>query len=231
MKQVLYTIAIALTLSITVNAQYNKGLRYIGGQMNFYGNTNNILDTLRSENAKTQTCMLVPQIGYYISNTISLGINIKFGIADSELKQLYSSYTPTKIDKYSYHTLSYGLGSFVRKNFEIHEKFSFFAQGEINYMFQLQKFNQWTSDTAHIYTTQNPSYQESITHIINISVSPGFIYQITPKLGIQTSIGNIHYNNSTISNRSLMFDNHNKTTDYGVSINMESFYLGMAYYF
>ncbi|HPM13218.1 MAG TPA: hypothetical protein PK734_06990 [Bacteroidales bacterium] len=98
-------------------------------------------------------------------------------------------------------------------------------------MYQFQKNTKESTDTTVVYPTSDPAYQELTTHIVNITLFPGFVYKVSPKLGIQSSIGNIFFNNSIIENQSLLYDNHNKTSNYGISLNMDSFYLGLAYYF
>lgn len=106
-----------------------------------------------------------------------------------------------------------------------------YVQAEFNYMYQFQTYTQESTDTAKTYPTTNPAYQEMNTNIINLSLFPGFMYKITPKLAMQTSIGNLFYNYSIIQNQSLAYANHNKTSNYGLSINMDSFYLGLTYFF
>jgi len=231
MKKTYFIIVGIIIIHISLFAQQNSNTWYIGGQANFYGNTNDILDTLYSSTTQSQTSMIIPNVGYFIAENLSVGINIKYGIAHAVQTQNYTLTNSNKINTYTCHTTSYGGGLFIRKQIELHEKFYLFVQGELNYMYQFQKNTKESTDTKVVYPTSDPAYQELTTHIVNITLFPGFVYKVSPKLGIQSSIGNIFFNNSIIENQSLLYDNHNKTSNYGISLNMDSFYLGLAYYF
>lgn len=104
MKHVYVLCTFLVVLFSSVNAQIHSGQWHAGGQINLYGNTNNILDTAYVYDAVSQTSMIVPSIGYFVSPTVSVGLNVKYGVAHTVQTHNYELVPTSRTDTYTYHT-------------------------------------------------------------------------------------------------------------------------------
>lgn len=228
MKKILLVL-IALFTIVTCYSQTEKGKKFIGGQLNLSNNTYSYLDTLYKSNRNSFGFQIVPNFGYFIKDNFAIGVNVNFGVSNTTQNQ-EQQYLPTKTTSKS-NSISYGGGGFARYYKKITDNFFFFANGEVSYIYQTQKFVYSNNDPNYVYPTSDPANQEVQTNSISFDVNPGLVYFVTPKLGIQTTFGDIYYNNSTSKNISLLFDNHRNVNDYGINLNISTFYLGLNYYF
>lgn len=211
-------------------SQTEKGKMFVGGQISLSGNTNSNLDTLSKYDYNYVNFTFAPNFGYFIMDNFAIGANINLGVSNSKNDYNYTNQTPSLTTNKST-TLSYGVGGFTRYYINITDNFKFFFNGGINYLHQTQKTTNSNNDPNYIYSTSNPATQEHQINNISFAISPGIVYFVTPKLGIQAAFGNINYSYSSSKNTSLSYDNHNNSNNYGINLNLSTFNLGMNYYF
>jgi hypothetical protein len=204
-------------------SQTEKGKMFIGGSFNLYGNTHSRLDSSYKYDYDRIGFTIAPNFGYFIADNLATGAFINLGFVKSNQTEDYMNRrTYSSMNNYKSNLLSLGLGGFMRYYINITDKFKFFANGNINYQFQSDK---------RTYQNNYPTNQTEESNNISINISPNFVYFVTPKLGIETSFGNIYYDYSSSKNKSVSYDNHDNSSDYGVNLSLSSFYLGLNYYF
>ena len=207
-------------------SQTEKGKMFIGGQVGLTGYTMSLLDSLSGYDHNLAEFTVSPNIGYFIKDNFAIGGTVTFGttsITDSS-----ESFYPTSTSKYTNKSNSfiYGIGGFARKYINITDKFKFYVNGEINYQYETQK-STYSSDNPNT----NPAIQKNQLYSISLAVTPGLVYFITPKIGIQTTFGNLNYSFTSSKNTSHSYDNHNNMTNYGLDLNFSSLSIGLNYYF
>jgi hypothetical protein len=221
---------IAIVTITNCYSQTEKGKKIIGGQFNLSSYNYSDLDTLFKFDRNYLEFQIVPSFGYFIKDNFAIGVNLNFGFSNSTEKNANSYNTLTETTAKA-NSISYGGGGFARYYKKIADKFFFYANGEVAYTYKVQKSDYSTSNPNYVYPPTSPAHQEVQYNTISVEINPGLVYFATPKLGIQTSFGDIFYNNSTSKNISLLHDNHNNSHNYGISLNMRTFYLGINYYF
>ena len=219
----------------TSYSQTEKGKMFIGGsgQINLSGNKVSNLDASSKSDNNTFGFSIAPNYGYFIKDNFAIGANINLGVSNStqNLNYNYINQTPPSTYTNKSNTLSYGIGGFACYYLNITDNFKCYFNGGVSYLYSTQKVKLSNNDPTFVYGTNDPENQEIQTNNISFAFSPGFVYFLTPKIGIQTTFGNIYYNYSSSKNKSLFYDNRTNTGSYGIDLNLSTFSLGMNYYF
>jgi len=210
-------------------SQTEKGKMFIGGQLNLSGSRLSHLDTLYKSENNTVGFSFAPNYGYFIKDNFAIGATVNFGVSNSTQNTSDTQILSTVTRKSN--TLSCGIGGFARYYLNITDNFKFYFNGGINYLYSTQKIKLSNNDPTYVYSPSNPESQEIQTNTISFAISPGLVYFVTPKIGIQTTFGNINYNYFSSTNKSLLYDNHNNVNSYGVNLNLSTFSFGLNYYF
>jgi len=209
-------------------SQTEKGKMFIGGQVSLSGSSQSHIDTSYKSENNTVGFSIAPNYGYFIKDNFAIGATINFGVSNSTQNTSYTS--PITYTNKS-NTLSYGIGGFANYYVNITDNFKFYFNGGVNYLYSTQNTKHSNNDPYYFYSPRNPENQEIQTNAISFSIAPGLVYFVTPKLGIQTTFGNINYNYSSSKNKSLLHDNHTNISSYGANLNPSTFSLGLNYYF
>jgi len=210
------TILVLLTMfAITASySQTEQGKMFTGGQISFLGNSETQFDSLYKYRYNSNGIIITPQFGYFLKDNFAIGANILLqysNIKRTDEKSNVISNTNKSIK------FGYGIGGFVRYYSEITEKFKFFFNGGIDYQYSKEKQTQ----TSNLF---NRDYE---TNHLTLYFSPGLVYFITPKLGIQSTFGNLYFMHSVEKNKVVTYNNNN----YGLNINSSSITFGFSYYF
>ena len=223
-----FFILFAVFLMQTAYSQTEKGKMFIGGQLSLTRNTNSVLDSLISIDNNTGGFSISPDFGYFIKDNLAIGATLSFETSDQT--QNYNDYqfsSSTKtINKYN--TTSYGVGLFARQYYNITGNFKFYLNGGINYEYQT---TMTSTKFTNPYPNNYPYNQENHINNYSINITPGLVYFISPKIGIQTTFGSLNYCYSTSKILNVKYDNHGNTSNYGFNLNLSSFALGLNYYF
>jgi hypothetical protein len=214
----------------TSYSQTEKGKMFIGGQVTLSGNTTSNSDTSYKSDNNSIGFTVAPNFGYFIMDNFAIGANVNLGVSNSTQKQDYPNQTPSEYT-YKYNTLSFGIGGFARYYINITDNFKFYFNGGINYLHQTKKTTYSNNDPNYVYSTSNPANQVTPINNISLFISPGVVYFVTPKIGIQAAFGNINYSYSSSKNTSLTYANHSNSSSFGVNLNLSAFALGLNYYF
>ncbi len=225
MKKLLL-ILVALLCTVSVYTQTEKGRMFVGGYLNLSTSSQASNDTLNNDKYSSFGFQINPGFGYFIKNNIAIGGNLNFGIDNSSQDFEYSGLMPNTTT-YKNNNLTIGADIYAQFYKKIVPNFFVFITGSVDYMHEAQKVE--SSNSNPNYTNPYPIQHHQVNDI-TISIFPGLVYFITPKLGIQTSFGNLHYTYSMNKNTTLTYD-HSSSSTFGLSFRPSSFSFGMNYYF
>jgi len=220
-------ILFALCAVMTSYSQTEKGKMFIGGQLNF----SNDKKTSNLDYADSIEFTIAPNIAYFIKDNFAIGANFNLSTSNYSDKTYYTTYYyPINTPPYTIYTLynssktsslNYGIGGFARYYIKIIDKFKFYIHGSINYSYQSTNTTQTDGSNENLHGNE-----------ILLAVSPGLVYFITPKLGLEASFGNINYSYSKNFDNNLPIENQNTTgSRYGINLNSSTLFLGLNYYF
>ncbi len=209
-KSFLTTVALFTTIAVS-NAQTEKGKFLIGGQLNLTGTNSSNSSTNSTSN--TLGFQISPNAGYFVANNFAIGIRANFGTIINNNNQPAGF---NSIYRNNNNSLNYGIGLFSRYYVKVVNNFSFFIDGHLFYNHTFQK-TESRDGNGYGY---NYSYH---TNTAGVNIAPGFVYFVTPKLGIETTLGRLYYNYSAAGTS----DAH----AYGFNMNVSTIYLGLNYYF
>jgi hypothetical protein len=222
-----FFILFAVCFMQTAYSQTEKGKMFIGGQFSLGGSTNSGLDSLTTNNSNVVTFSISPNLGYFIKDNLAIGVSLNLGNTGETQNYQNSQNIPPYKTTYNYNYTSYGIGLFVRQYYNITGNFRFYLNGGINYSYQTTKLtNTYTDPYAN-----DPTIQENHANNFSINITPGLVYFITPKIGIQTTFGGLNYSYSISTIPNVSYDNHSYSSNYGLNLNISSFALGLNYYF
>lgn len=157
----------------TCSAQITRGTTFVGGS-GFYSRQiyESNPDPNFSYKLSTSSFNLNPKVGYFIADNITVGLGINYNQSKSKAKGNGIN-EPTDNQ---YH--SFGITPFGRYYKMLGERAGFF--GQLTVSFASGK------DESEDFTTRKYSS-------VGAGVAPGFVFFATPKIGIETTIGNLGY--------------------------------------
>jgi hypothetical protein len=209
MKNLLGLIAMIL-LPMIATAQEFNGKKIIEGNLSYNITTDEFVDYNGTSETKTQYLTINPKMGWFITNSSVLGMGIGFEY--------------NKTDREGY---------FSYKNKE--QIFSF-APYFRNYQKITAKLYYTTTINLSLgfgKTNIDDSYKANITNI-SLFIQPGLSYFIAEKWALKANFGSIYYSNDRIKITEGLSPNEDSTLKdetAGISFNMDSFSLGLGYYF
>jgi hypothetical protein len=216
----------ALFLSVCANAQLQKGSSLIGGNINFSSNRQESLPIFgASSHNEGFNFNGLARYGYFIYNNLAVGIqyNYYFSVNKGTYKNSFGS----NVQKNTVRANSPGI--FLRaykptKN----GKFAFFGDLAAYYSWGHGDNTSQSIDPPMPLT--NKSHSETLG--LGINLSPGVVYFVTNKIGIETKLGALSY----VMDKSSNYQGGKKVDDEKestVSLNLSyaSFFIGAHYYF
>ncbi len=228
-KQILLALTI-FTLS-SAYSQTDKGQKFIGGQLNLQGSTSAIIDDLMINNNQTFGINIVPSLGFFIKDNFAVGATLNYGYSRvTQQRETPVVDAPFMLINTNQSTTNgYGIGGFARYYVDLSEKFKFYLNGGINYTYSIQE-KMTTSNDPSNGNPGTPVSQKNVLNTANIAISPGFVFFVTPKFGIQTSIGSAYY--QFTNSRSKQAPTYSSNiANYGFNLNLSSFYFGINFHF
>ncbi len=191
-----FLLILLFLVSFAVSAQLAKGVKILGGNFSICSQNGNGSNSLITNN----NFSIGPSFGYFINEKYAL-------IGTINYSNSYYEYTGLK-----YTLSSFGIGSSLRRYFQISEKFFFALDGYLNF---LRVTDKQTTTVSVLQTTQTPYYN------ISVGFQPNFIFFPSPNLGFSAGLGGLsygHYQNlSTASSSNFVGLNLNSTLTFGVS--------------
>ncbi len=210
---------IFLTLSFTVflfcltaSAQNGKGKWLVGG--NIESSSRNSTLSNPAVDYKSNQMILGPKVGYFLSDRWALGLAPSFSSTHNR-----GSSDVTKAKGYS-------TAPFVRYYQPVGEKLAIF--GELSGISYQSGWHKRTAPDGNLI--QNYDYR---TYNLGVFVRPGIVWFVTPKIGLETSIGSLGYGYYNGKNTVEMPEGTRKTTEEGFSGGLSlsyNFNLGILFY-
>jgi hypothetical protein len=198
-------------------SQTKNGKIFIGGEFSIGGSTStqNIGDTLNKYDGNSFGFRFIPTFGYFVKNNFAIGAKLNLEVSNSKTTNENTNQGSDKSN-----STIYGVGCFVRHYSEIVYNFFFTVECNLSYNYALEKR---TNSNSYL----NSQHREN--NDIGFSITPGLVYFLTPKLGIQSTLGNIFciYNTAKDINQNT----HSNSLLYGIHINYETLYVGLTYHF
>jgi hypothetical protein len=189
-------------LPLIAFSQIEKGRSFISGGLGF---TTNSPDNPQPGSTKNLSRVDVNAMyGYLIGNTWAIGISPSW----SAQKQTFE-------DNSKNHSNSFAIGPFVRKYFQLNDKFYFHLDGGYNFIQQ--------KDFSETPQGDKGAVTKSSSNII--AITPGVSYFITDRVALQAMIGKLSYSkfkNPSTNSGSKAFD---------LNFSISSISLGASVYF
>ena len=208
MKQKLLLITIFLISSFAVSAQVGKGGNYIGGSLSYnydsYGTSStynfNTGYTIYA-NKKITTFTISPQIGFFIGDKWTIGIQPIYSRTSGTEQSNFYSYTTAAnnyVNSNTYHSSVIGLGIYLRRYYMVTDKVGFFPEFGLSSVNNLTYFKYGT---------------------LTLGGSPNIVFFPTPKIGVNLGFGKVAYS----------FDYQAKTSIFNLGLN-NNIAFGLNYY-
>jgi hypothetical protein len=219
MKKILMTIA-AVAFATTMNAQV-----YLGGSLGLQGGTTTkdyvLGNATVSQDVKTFTFEILPEIGYKINDKMAIGtvIGIDFN------KQTTPHETYDDVVKGFY----FNFKPYFRYTFVQWDKVSLFADAQVG-----MRFGKDTHESSASGVTV--SYDEKYTQF-SFAIVPGIAYQASEKVSVVAKLGNglgyWHEKTSTprTSSNGVSYDDQTYTNTYGLNLKTLGLTVGVYYNF
>jgi hypothetical protein len=222
MKKTLLIIVAVFSLSVA-NAQTDKGKMLIGGDLSINGSVNDEYQP----RTKRFDLSVNPKYGYFISKNFLIGteLNVNF----RHTNQFFSEPGYLTLERIKTNLLGIGGGIFGRYYFRIIDNLRFFTNLDLNYNYTTIKKS--TTYEGINPSVANPKPQFTHQHNASASLSPGLVYFMTPKLGIEVSFGSLYFNYYTTKIIDIPASKRGNSTEGGFSLNLSTLRLGLSYYF
>jgi len=222
-------VSVILLAVMTSHSQTEKGRRFIGGTFNLGKSSDSDSNTDNEYDTDLFTFRIAPEFGYFVTDNLAIGVNADYYISNRSHNHM-SVIQPGYRWSEKYGEMGYGAGGFVRYYKKITDNFFFTLNGRISCIHSIQKREYTSSDPLSNYSN---SYKNG-ANVMGVSVAPGLVYFVTPKLGIQSSFGAVYYNytgSKTTSSTITNYQGKGKRNDYGINLNPSTFFMGLNYYF
>lgn len=196
----------------TCSAQITKGTTFVGGSGSYSkGASKSNQDPDFSYEYSNSSLNLNPKVGYFIANNIAIGLGINYYRSKSKSESDFSN--ESNINKQH----SFGINPFGRYYKMLGERAGFFGQLTVSFAKGQLKSNDFT-------------YQKYSS--VGGGVAPGFVFFATPKIGIETTIGNLgfYHNNNKNFSPDLNNSNENKSNQFEANVEASNIFLGINFY-
>ncbi|PTB91185.1 hypothetical protein C9994_16010 [Marivirga lumbricoides] len=211
-----------LAFQINVYGQDLTGKIQLGGTGSFFIDQTEqeyaINSFLVQDEFKTRTISIIPQLGYFVSDKVLIGGRI--GYSNVKVEQFGSGNGSIVIDN-EIKTSLFKIGPYARFHKSLNEQLLLFMQGNIDVGFGTRK-NGRTDETV----------DESIFEI-EAGVRPGILLMVSDKVGIESTFGFLGYKLSQAKLKDTNLDPTptNKDQDFGLDLNLNTFSVGIQFYF
>lgn len=171
MKKVILSIALLSGIAFTTQAQTEQGKFVVGGNISY-----NTLKTDAEGAKSSHEFSILPNLGYFVSDNISIGTGIGYQTFKDSKKSLIGKQE------------AFVIAPFGRYYTPVAEKFKFFGQLSVPMAF---------GTTKAIDEDLKVGDKNGNSTSIGVALSPGFAYFPTSKIGIEFALNGISYNNQS----------------------------------
>ncbi|WP_062062478.1 hypothetical protein [Aquimarina longa] len=195
--------------------EFKKNDIIVSGTFNYSNkNSKSFTNGEEKHSSKINSFTIVPEIGYFLSNNLLIGVRAGYITSTSKNKNS---------NTYNYKERSYKTSIIGRYYFTSKKRISFFVESEVGY--QNTTFKSGSNDANILNSNNNKqeNYSATLTSGINIF--------ITNSLALTARIGKIGYTKSKFRNKHSINENSykNESGEFITSLNMDNFYFGILY--
>lgn len=218
-KKIAFCIPVFLVISLSVNAQFKKGMRMVGanvGSIFFNSTTADVSYPAPTTGFTSKTTSfginIAPTMGWFISDHTVIGISLNINPTNS--KTSYETGTGgNTFQQDKVNGFNFGIGGFGRNYFNSSSSFMPFGQFGANFGISTQKTSGFYIAPANLYkNTYNG--KSSGGFFANAALALGMTKMVTPHTGLDISIGySYSYNKNTYKTTTLRDDGNNGTVD------------------
>jgi hypothetical protein len=221
MKKILL-IAVAVFSLTVAKAQTEKGKMMIGGGFSIYGSK---YDEYQPT-TKRVNLSINPKFGCFISKNVMIGTELDLNYGHTN--QYYSETAYNAPEKIISNSFGIGGGIFGRYYVRIIDNLRFFTNLGLNYEYT-------TTKEVSTYEGPNPLgifHRPQFTHEHNASasLSPGLVYFMSPKIGLEASFGSLAFKYYTTKD-DVPGSKRGSRIEGGFGIDISTLKLGLSYYF
>lgn len=210
-----------LLLQIKAHSQSLSGEIQVGGAGSFFIDQINqnymVNSALVQDVFKIRTISIIPQIGYFVNDNISIGGRI--GYSNVKTERLWSSDGITVVDNESESGV-FNIGPYVRFHKSLNEQLFLFVQGNLDVGFGTIKNGR-----------TDPTIDENIFEV-EAGLRPGILLLLSKKVGIESTFGFLGYKltQTKLKDTNISPTPTNKDQNYGLDLNLRTFNIGVQFY-
>lgn len=207
-----FAILITLLIStIALSAQGQKGMKVLEGNLSYSFSEQENMNTYDPQinTYKSQRLAIMPKIGWFVSKSSVVGTGIGFEYSQQDISSLMDSKSKEHL---------FSLSPYFRNYQKITEKLFFTSTIELALGIGKE--------------SRNDDFKMDIFEI-SLTARPGLSYFLSNNWALKTNFGSLYYrktNKKVIEGHDDQQPKLNDTS-LGINISMESFSLGIGYYF
>jgi len=179
-------------IPLTSLGQISSGTTLLSGSLNF-SSTNYRLNSNDDQTVKNNNFAFTPKAGYFVSDNLVIGAGL--GLNTAKQKNFTTIYSKV---------FGYSIGPFVRYYKFLGEKTALFGDAAINYAHNKAKALDSNQEFVPAYINEN----------ISASITPGFTYFASSRIGLEISLGYLGYT-KTLTERNMNTADYYKNTNSG----------------
>ena len=210
MKKTLVVLGLCLMCAFTVNAQIEAGSISVGGALNVSSSSTKFKSgSSTNDGPKDSQFTFGPQVGYFISDALSIGAGIAYQRSNSsnaagDIKTIRSNFY---------------FSPFGRYHIPMGEKFYAFGEAKLNFGFGSAK-------------RKNDGNTDKIADVssLGVALSPGIIFFPSERVGIELAFNLISFERTADKDPDNS-DNKNIDNDFSFGPDLFSPSLGVQFYF
>ena len=217
----LHLLFVAILIAGSAPAQVGKHTVVAGLDFSYESSVRNFYDSngvKYPDKSTTSLFTVSPNLGFFVSQKVLVGIRGMIGWTEGDDDfHGYVGAHPRSDQK--------TVTIYARHYSKIGERVYFFLQGDVAWgksVYQSQRFD---SNSGAVI-----SFSET-THFFRTGIRPGIVYFITPKFGLESTIGFFGYTRSYAGNDEFNFQSKNITNTVGLTLNSSTLNFGFRFYF
>ncbi|MBI1288067.1 MAG: outer membrane beta-barrel protein [Flavobacteriales bacterium] len=194
-----------------------KGRMFVGGNLSITSLSNSTIDSTKTSSIGFS---ITPNYGVFVSRSFAVGAMLNYSYNSSKYES--NTFAPPT---YKQKQLSnvYGIAAFGRYYKFFGDKFALIVTGNVGYSYgqnskSITGYNSVTTKT------------NSRSHDISVVITPGVVYFISPKFGLETSFGQVSYD-YIMTKDERNSSNNGVNSNFRLNFGLTSLRFGLNYYF
>ncbi|MCB9192279.1 MAG: hypothetical protein H6602_11490 [Flavobacteriales bacterium] len=218
MKKVLYCLYLNFLAVTLTQAQDYKGSVFTGGNLNASG----YFDSNDQNEYENFSFSIIPNVGGFVSNSFAIGGTASYRWSERNNNNSYNDDSSHQVGN------TIGASVYARYYKFFSQKFALMSTADVGYAYTHSKLER----------KNNGEVLNSISdqHAIETYITPGLVYFITPKFGLEASFGRLGYMYRQNHSRSEIegvgtTSSSSQNSSFNIDFNITSLQIGLMYYF